>query len=143
MEANLSMLTNTQWKGFSLLELLVVIAIVSIFSGWGMRLYSQQMMKVQRYAAKIALLQLARQLEHFYQHHHTYEGASLAKLNLPTSIETGHYRIQLTRLGKTHFFIQAVPVRNQIRDVECGALGLDQAGRRHMTGQGLVTHCWQ
>lgn len=109
---------------------------------FSVRLYRQQVIKTHRYAAKTALLQLASLLEHYYQGQYTYEGATLAKLNFLPKTETGHYEVKLVRLGREDFFIQAVPLGAQAADLECGVFGLDQAGRKTITGAGRVGDCW-
>lgn len=124
------------------MELLIVILILSIFSTLSVRLYRHQVIKAHRCVATKALFQLAGQLEHYYYTHNTYEGATLVKLNLPSSTETGFYEMKLVKLEKANFFIQATPVGVQADDLECGIFGLDQAGRQSITGVGLVRDCW-
>lgn len=130
-------------KGFSLLELLIVILIIGICSSFGIQLYRQEAIKAHRTVAKRALLQLASQLEHYYQDQFSYKGATLEKLNLLPETESGYYGLSLVRLEKTNYFIQANPLGIQTNDLECGAFGLDQMGRKFITGRGVTNECWK
>lgn len=116
--------------------------MVSIFSTFSVRLYRQQIIKTHRYAAKTTLLQLASQLEHYYQDQYTYEGATLAKLHFPPETETGFYEMKLVKLEKEHFLIQANPLGTQAEDLECAAFSLDEVGKKTITGTGLASDCW-
>jgi len=80
-------------KGFSLTEILIVLLITGILSAIGIPLYQSHIQKAQKQSAELRLAQAKISLEHYYQIHHDYSGASLRSLGIEDTI--GQYQLVL------------------------------------------------
>lgn len=129
-------------SGFSLLEIVIVIAITSILSGISYVSYQHYVTAARRTEAKTALYELAHKLEHYYAENHTYKGATLAALQAAAVTENGFYALHIAA-QEQNYLLSAAPQKTQAeQDQKCGALTLDDAGRRQITGVETPANCW-
>ena len=130
-------------KGFSLIELMIVIVIGAILVLVAIPSYNSYVVQTRRSEAKASVLNLAAEMERYYNQNQTYAGATLANVNSPTATPDGYYNLQITTAGSTNFSIQAVPTGTQATsDTACANLTYDQLGNKGITGSGTVANCW-
>ncbi len=134
----------TRQRGFSLLEILLAVLIIGILASAAYPLYTDYVIKTKRSEAEMGLLQLASAMEQYYTRHNHYQGATLAKLAMPTTTEHGYYRLAIRKLTPTTFELAAIPQGAQQRqDANCGTLTLDHVGRKGVSGPGTIADCWR
>lgn len=122
--------------GFSLIELMMVLAIAGILWGIAYPVYSTAILKVRRTEAKVALLNLATQMEHYYLHSHSYAEASLKKLGVPNN--TAHHYYTLSLIASAHHYeLIALP---NFKDKACSKFSLNNLGEKKSTGSSK--QCW-
>ncbi len=117
-------------QGWNLLELLIVLSIVTILLGIAYPNYTQYLARSHRQQASAALLETASALEHYYAQHHTYQGASLNKLQLKSNIANDNYQLNIDNTSQTSFQISAIPQGQQVKIDKCGTLRLDHLGKQ-------------
>ncbi len=127
-------------KGFSLLEMLVVITIIGIVVTFALPSYSQHIAKARRITAEAALMQLAGQMESYYMQHHSYEGATLEKLNTPELIAENNYRLTILSATISTFDLAAIPQKQQAKNDRCGELTFNSVGKKGATIN--TSECW-
>lgn len=132
-------------KGFTLLELLIALVIVAILSSISYPLYWHHLTRVHRIEARTGLYTLACQLEQYYTQHHSYEGATLAKLHTPEITENGFYALHMAiQQQGNSYLLKAEPQGPQAgHDNECGTLTLDALGKRGISGTATISECWR
>jgi len=129
--------------GMSLIELIVVIAIIAILAAISLPIYNDYLTKARRNEGLIALLETNNKLEHYFVQHHTYVGAN-KKSNFVDQNIHHFYKINLSNLGPTTFTVTAVPQGSQAtNDIICGALSINQAGQKSISGTGSIEQCWR
>lgn len=130
-------------KGFHLIELLTAVSILAILVTLCVPLYSQYSIRAKRLEAAAALTNLAVAMEVFHVSHHTYEGATLSKLNFPEKIAKNNYRLAIRKAVDNDYLLIAKPLGKQAgRDKECAALLLSANEKRDISGSGKVSECW-
>ena len=134
---NIHMLNNKRYSGFSLVELLIVLGMVGVLINISYFSYIGHIIKAQRSNAIIAMLDLAAQLEQYYDENYTYVGVkSMGK-------KPDYYQLEITRADIDGFLIKATPIGVQARqDYKCGTLFLDNLGNEGVSGGGSVGECW-
>ena len=141
-------------RGFSLLELMLVVAIVAFSLVLVLPGYQRTIIKSHRTIGKAALLELVSRQEQFFMSHKRYSD-SLGELGLgqqylidgtasAVAADKAIYRIELALSEGQYTGVRAVPLNRQLRDVECGTLGLSQLGERSVTGHQFQhpDRCW-
>lgn len=123
-----------KFQGFSLLEFLMVFAFVAIISTFSFASYQQTMIKMRRHDAKLALLELAENLETYYSFNQTYELATVGR-GKTTDIGEEHsaegwYRVVLVNLSKNSYSIAAIPLESQRRDKQCQTFTYNHLGQK-------------
>jgi type IV pilus assembly protein PilE len=129
-------------RGFTVLELLITVAIISILVMVGYPTYNQHVLKTQRSQAQVALLDLASAMERYFAINHTYMGATLATLEVNEYTISHQYRLEINQLNDNSYLLQAIPLFDSEKEDNCGALGLDQIGRKSITGMSDLASCW-
>lgn len=126
-----------QKTGFSLIEMMIVLAIVGILSSLAFPIYTTTVLKIRRAEAKIALLNLATQMEHYYLYHqNSYAQASLETLGISIKTEHHYYKLSLTASAH-HYELIALPT---FKDAACTQFSLNELGEKKSTGS--AKKCW-
>lgn len=129
--------------GFNLIEILIVLTIISLLSLVGTPLYTQHVAHAYRLEALVELHRLAAALERYYTEHHTYVGATLNQLHLPTYIAHHRYTLQLNNLSLDYYSVSARAIHKQAKlDASCTEMTLDALGEKSVLGEGSVQACW-
>ncbi|RMG31162.1 MAG: type IV pilin protein [Gammaproteobacteria bacterium] len=139
-------------RGFTLIELMIALAIVGILAAIAYPSYQNYVLRSYRAEAKRALLEDAQFLERIFTQTGSYktkpDGTALARTDLPVKRIPASGRIRYliilpaTRLTDTTFVLRAVPKNAQLKDSECLALSIDQAGKKGSSGSSTFSHCW-
>ena len=137
-------------RGITLLEMLAVVLLVGIIAALALPGYRQQMRRVYRTEAMIALLELQNAEEKYFLRHNAYSGnisaAPPAGLGLATSSSSNKYFLSIAVASDGHSFIAtATPTAEggQASDLECLAFSIDARGRRAVSGNRDVRYCWK
>jgi type IV pilus assembly protein PilE len=142
-------------SGFTLIEVLIVVVIIGILAAVAIPSYKSSVLRANRGAAKMALLDLAAREEKFYTLNNTYSnipsdlyGAGTT-LTFPMSAPltgTAAYLVQTPTItvavaatgAPAAFALQANPTGNQVGDT-CGNFQINSIGQKTVTGTGT---CW-
>lgn len=128
-------------SGFTLIELLIVLAIICILTCIAYPCYTSYLVTARRSNATVALMNLADSLEQYYNEHHSYQNATLEKLNISNNVD--FYQLEINMANDTSYSIEATPKSSQAKaDSKCGTLILDQLGNRSISGAGSINECW-
>jgi type IV pilus assembly protein PilE len=143
--------------GYSLIELMFVILVIGIVAAIAIPAYTRYITKSRRVSAEACLATYATYLERFYTTNLSYaadsggnalDNTALAALAMPCAkAQTGtgqyySYSFAATSTQST-YQLQAMPIGSQASaDARCGALGIDQAGTRSVSGNSPVSACW-
>ena len=137
-------------RGITLLELLVVLVLIGIVAALAFPGYCQQMIRVHRTEALIALLELQAAEEKYFLRHNVYTGelsaAPPAGLGLAIASSSNKYLLSITVAIDGQSFIATAtpsPEGGQAADRECLAFSIDAHGRRAVSGTRDVRHCWK
>lgn len=141
-----------QKKGFSLIELMIVVAIVAIIAAVAYPNYQDYVVRSNRTVGKAELMEVAAKQEHFFLNNKSYtddltqlgyvanpyfidrEGTSLAAAGTAAI-----YQVSITAADALSFTLSITPLNFQLRDTDCGTLGLNDTGVRTPTAPSL---CW-
>jgi type IV pilus assembly protein PilE len=99
--------------GFSLIEITVVLVIISLLAVISYPLYTQHMFHSRRLVAVNQLKRIAVAMEQYYIEHHTYQGATLAKLGFKKSV-VKNYRLQVQAVTANDYVLVAQPIGAQV-----------------------------
>lgn len=142
-------------RGVTLMELLVVVAVIGILAAIGIPSYRRYLIRSQRSAAKIALLQLQTAQEKFYLQNNIYTDdittASPTGLGLLGVSEASKYEITVALQPDANgtaaqgFVATATPTTDggQADDTECGNFTIDERGTRGVSGGAGPQLCWK
>jgi type IV pilus assembly protein PilE len=137
-------------RGITLLELLVALVIVGIIAALALPGYRQQMIRVHRTEAMIALLELQNAEEKYFLRNNVYAAditaAPPAGLGLATASSSNRYVLSIAVAIDGQSFIATAtptPEGGQSADRECLALSIDARGRRAASGTREARHCWK
>ena len=127
-------------RGVTLLELLVVLVLVSVVAALALPAYRQQMIRVHRTEAMIALLELQSAEEKHYLRHNTYTA------DIPLTRNSDRYSLSIAIASDGQSFIATAtptPGGGQQADHDCLAFSIDAQGRRAVSGTRDARHCWK
>jgi type IV pilus assembly protein PilE len=130
-------------RGFTLLELMIVVAIAAILASLATASYMESVVRSRRQAAASCIFETAQLMERHYVMHMSYSSAS----TFPACVGdlSDHYEIGFASPPTSlRYDIVAEPIGKQAEyDSDCGALHLNQAGTRSVTGVTSVpARCW-
>lgn len=124
--------------GFSLMELLITITIIGILAAIAYPAYTDYLNRTRRSDARVALMNLATYLEHYYTENNSYTGATVAGLGLSSTSPEGFYTITISAIAATSYTLTATPTGAQAGDTTCPTLTLTNTNVK-----GPSTACWQ
>jgi type IV pilus assembly protein PilE len=136
-------------RGITLLELLVVLVLVGIVAALALPGYRQQMIRVHRTEALIALLELQTAEEKYFLRHNVYTGELSAAPPAGLGLTAGNSNLYLLSIAVAidgqSFIATATPnpEGGQAADSECLAFSIDARGRRAVSGTRDVRYCWR
>ena len=126
----------TKIKAFTLIEIIIVLSIIAILSGLVYPSYLSYITRTRRADGQTALLELANQMESYYQTSHTYATATIGTGNHTdirekSTTSEGWYRLSITHQNKFHYTLQATAQFSQAEnDLHCKNLSLNDLGEK-------------
>lgn len=125
--------------GFTLIELMVVVAVVAILAAIAIPSYQEQVRKSRRGQAQADLVELAQRAERFHTVNNTYDGfwgtVSPAHRKSPRDGGSAFYNVEMSGATANAFTLTAAPIGGTAQGNDrCGAMRLDQAGRKSHGG---------
>ena len=125
--------------GFTLIELMIVVVIIGILASIAYPSYQDYVIRAKRADGKAALLKVQLAQEKYRANNISY--GSLAQLGLADTSPDGYYFIAIPSRGTTTYTATATPVL-PFTDSKCGALVIDQTGKKTVTGSDTDANCW-
>jgi len=135
-------------QGFTLIELMIVVVIIAILAAFAVPNYLRYSIRAGRVDGQNLLMRAADAQERYYATFNHY--GSLDELGYTSAAgkrsEKGFYELSMVPAsGSTSstFTATATPVTGgpQQKD-DCGALTIDNAGRKGQSGQTTNGRCW-
>ena len=141
-------------RGVTLIELMIVVVILAMIASFAYPSYMNYVVNTKRTAATSTLLQVADRQQQFFMDNKRY-AAGLSELGYDNDFvwvdDQGNpvaagdaesvYVIGLANVGGTNYLGFAAPLNIQLKhDGKCGAMTLDQSGKRNNTG--TSDDCW-
>ncbi len=137
-------------KGMTLIELMVVVVIVGILAAIAIPTYRSYVIRSNRSEAKVALMNMAQNLERCYTNStpYAYNSATCtAAVTLPMTVANGNYVIDAGAVADpaTMYTLTATPLGAQLADTQCATFQLTNAGVQTVTGTWSATpeQCWR
>ena len=140
---------NLAYKnGFTLIELIITLAIFCLIASFSYPSYQNFIIRSHRNDAKIALHQLANNLEQFYAKHHSYKQATIAPNGskdtqvLSTNLSPQKwYQLKITAQSHHSYTLMAFPIGSQKKDHDCASYILNSLGQISVSGQLTIERC--
>jgi type IV pilus assembly protein PilE len=134
-------------KGFSLFEICIVLIILAIITGFLYPNYQRIITQTHRVDAKLALIDLALRMDHYFTQHNSYAAATIAtgkNTDIAPNILSpqGWYKLSIQHANATEFLLQATPIMD---DPICHAFTLDQNGTQNIlpaVPEKIRQQCW-
>lgn len=156
--------TPGMWQsGFTLIELMIVVVVIAILAAVAYPSYISSVVKTKRAAAEGCVTQYSTAMERFYTANLRYDqdiaaGAANPAVGSPPALTLDcasnqnsgadyDFAIVATApdaaVNPNTYTVTATPKGAQAsRDTLCGALSIDQAGTRTVSGSGGLAKCW-
>ena len=127
-------------RGFTLVELIVALVVAGILASVAMVSYRSFTLEARRATATTALTDAASRQEQFYLNNKTYTQDVAGGLNVPTTVDGGHYDLSVDAPTAACpiarcYVLRARPQGSQTQD-DCGQLTYGSDGDRAPAG------CW-
>lgn len=118
-------------NGFSLIEFIITLGIISILTTLSFSFYSQYLKKKHCSEAKLALLDLAARMEHYFSVHQTYEGATigtgkLSDIKSSRLTHQKHFSLSIQKQTKQTYLLNALSLMLNGTDLTLNELGEQQ-----------------
>ncbi|TNE92926.1 MAG: type IV pilin protein [Gammaproteobacteria bacterium] len=138
--------------GFTLIELMIVIGVIAILVAIAYPNYQAYLVRANRSVGKAELMSVAARQEHYFLNNKAYTG-DLTDLGYPadpyfidregTALaaagSSAIYQVSIAASDAISFTLALTRVNFQLKDTECGNLGLNDTGIRTPATPAL---CW-
>lgn len=123
---------NKKSLGFTLMELLITVAIVGILASVAYPSYSDFVIRSNRSEAQRELMRFANLQEQVFVDRRSYAAdmTGLGESSATILTESKNYRIRVINQTRTTFTLRAIAQNNQVNDVGCVRLNIDQLGTK-------------
>jgi len=135
-------LSSLKLRGFTIIEIVIALVIISILTSVALPSFQSYLRKARRTDGKVALMDLAAKMEHYYVGNNSYIGASLANIGAGTTSPEGYYNLVIDSVSAVRFTVSAIPAGVQAADNICGTLTINQLNEKAVSGAGSVHECW-
>jgi type IV pilus assembly protein PilE len=112
--------------GFTLIELMIAVAVVGVLTSVAYPSFMDQVQRVRRTDAVVAMMQVQWAQERFRSNSASY--GSLAEVGMPATSTAGHYSLQVSNNTANGYEVAATATGAQARDVQCSNLKLSMQG---------------
>ena len=132
-------------RGMTLVELVTAMLVVGILTAIAIPSYTSYMRKTRRADAKVALTNMAQQLERCYTRYNRYDDnpAGNCPTGWPVATQRNTYQLSaVIPAGGQSYTLTATPLGKQALDTQCGNFTLTEANVQGVSGGGSVTDCW-
>jgi len=132
-------------RGMSLVELVTAMLIVGILTAIAIPSYTSYMRKTRRADAKVALTNMAQQLERCYTRYNRYDDnpAGNCPTGWPVPTQRNTYQLSAVFAGDGQSYtLTATPLGKQALDTQCGNFTLTQANVQDVSVSGAATSWW-
>jgi type IV pilus assembly protein PilE len=136
-------------QGFTLIELMIAVVIVAVLAAIAYPSYIQYVVKSKRSVAESFIMNVGNKQEQFMLNARRYATSmvELGYTTIPTEV-SNNYQVDLdpppdnTATPPT-YTVTATPTGGQLsNDANCGAVAINQAGTKTISGSGTVANCW-
>ncbi len=141
-------------KGFSLIEMIIVVAIIAIIAAIALPSYEGYILRTNRAVGKAEVMKVAARQEQYFVNNKSYT-TDLTQLGYPSTYyvtdngdaQSGSsgsiYRITLAADTAFDYTVTATPQGRQTKDSDCGAVAVDEQGKKYQNGGSAATDkCW-
>lgn len=133
-------------SGFTLTELMIVVAIVGILAAIAYPSYRQYVTRSNRSAAQSVMLMLSNKQEQYMLDARQYaDTVATLNYNVPADVSRNYAITVVANNAATPpgYTLTATPTgAQQINDIDCANLTLDQSGAKGISGTASVSACW-
>ncbi|TLY48487.1 MAG: type IV pilin protein [Gammaproteobacteria bacterium] len=124
--------------GFSLFELIITLVVIGILATITYPIYTHTLLKIHRAEAKIALIDLAQQMEIYYlANNNSYAYASFNNLHLKDVTEKNFYHLAIKSTTSSY----QLSAKAKFSDPECYLFTLNHLGEKTNAGSSSK-QCW-
>ncbi|WP_274620352.1 type IV pilin protein [Colwellia maritima] len=126
-------------SGFTLMELMITVAIIGILAGIAYPSYVEFVLRSNRSEAQRELMRFANLQEQVFVDTRAYAAnmVGLGESSATITTESTNYEIQVLNQTATTFTLRATGKNNQVKDVGCVTLNIDQLGTK------TPRDCWE
>lgn len=120
--------------GFTLVEMMITVAVAGILSGVAYPSFIDQVQKVRRSDALVAMMQVQWAQERWRANQPAY--GSLAEIGVPAASTAGHYSLQIGSVTGSSYEVLATASGPQARDAQCRHMKLSLSGHNTVYASG-------
>jgi len=123
--------------GFTLIELMIAVAVAGVLSGVAYPSFIDQVLKVRRSDALVAMMQVQWAQERWRANQASY--GSLSEIGVPSVSAARHYTLQMGTTTQDGYDVIAMATGPQARDAQCRYMKLTMAGHNTSYASGPDT----
>ena len=127
-------------RGFTLLELALCIALVAATAIFAVPAWQQHKLRLHRAEARAELQATAQRLTRCFAQLHVYDNPACT-VTLPELVADNTFELR-GEIAAGSFALQAHPLGETAKDMDCGELGLDSLQQRTVSGRRPASECW-